>query len=118
MILCVAFMFKQSREMRKDEEESEKHAQTKLQMLISWLPLLCRGSNGTDAPVLSIGERREVELVLGEMIGTLQGDEQEQVLAIWLHHFTYSASSDWPNLHASYGHWYSASRNLIIHQHH
>ncbi|KAG7030895.1 hypothetical protein SDJN02_04932, partial [Cucurbita argyrosperma subsp. argyrosperma] len=121
LVRVAAFMFKQSREMGKDEEdeeESEKHAQTKLQMLISWLPLLCRGSNGTDAPVLSIGERREVELVLGEMIGTLQGDEQEQVLAIWLHHFTYSASSDWPNLHASYAHWYSASRNLIIHQHH
>ncbi|XP_022977929.1 uncharacterized protein LOC111478071 [Cucurbita maxima] len=115
LVRVAAFMFKQSREMGK---ESEKHAQTKLQMLISWLPLLCRGSNGTDAPVLSIGERREVELVLGEMIGTLQRDEQEQVLAMWLHHFTYSASSDWPNLHASYAHWYSASRNLIIHQHH
>lgn len=120
MILCVAFLLKQCREMGKDkdgdESEKQQQMQTKLKMLISWLPLLCRGSNGTDAPVLSIGERRELELVLEEMIGTLQQDQQEQVLALWLHHFTYSSSSDWPNLHASYARWYSASRKLLIHQ--
>ncbi|KAL0546684.1 hypothetical protein IC582_016596 [Cucumis melo] len=118
LVKVAVFLFKQCREMGKDEdgEESEKQQQmqTKLKMLISWLPLLCRGSNGTDAPILSIGERRELELGLEEMIGTLQQDEQEQVLALWLHNFTYSSLSDWPNLHASYARWYSASRKLLI----
>lgn len=120
MIVCVVFLFKQCREMGKDEDEEEsvkqQQMQMKLKMLISWLPLLCRGSSGTDAPILSIGERRELELGLEEMIGTLQQDEQEQVLALWLHNFTYLSSSDWPNLHASYARWYSASRKLLIHQ--
>ncbi|CAK9322122.1 unnamed protein product [Citrullus colocynthis] len=120
LVKVAAFLLKQCREMGKDndgdESEKQQQMQTKLNMLISWLPLLCRGSNGTDAPVLSIGERRELELVLEEMIGTLQQDQQEQVLALWLHHFTYSSSSDWPNLHASYARWYGASRKLLIHQ--
>lgn len=116
-------MFKQCREMGKEEEaESERQRrqmQTKLKMLNSWLPLLCRGVNGTDAPILSIGERRELESALEEMIATLQQDDQEQVLALWLHHFTYSSSSsDWPDLHGSYARWYTASRKLFVHRHH
>ncbi|KAL9404439.1 hypothetical protein Peur_001411 [Populus x canadensis] len=74
-----------------------------------------RASNGTDAPVLSVRERAELERILEEMIEMLEHEEeQEQVLSLWLHHFTYSPSSDWPNLHASYARWCTASRKLLI----
>ncbi|KAJ7946729.1 1,8-cineole synthase [Quillaja saponaria] len=114
------FFFKQARDMDdKDEtaEESnrEEHRQTKLKMLTSWLPLLCVASNGTDIPVLSSGERAELERILEETIETLEPEkEQEQVLSLWLHHFTCSVSSDWPNLHASYTRWCNASRKLFL----
>ena len=101
-----------------DETEGskmEEHMQVKLKMLQSWLPLLCRASNGTDAPVLSISERRELERVLEETIeGLEQDEEQEQVLSLWLHHFTHCPSSDWPNLHACYVRWCNASRKQLL----
>lgn len=110
-------MFKQAKEMGGEEEENikkEQRRQTNMKMLMSWLPLLCRGSNGTDTPVLSISERAELEKVLEEIIEMLeQEEEQEKVLSLWLHHFTYCPSSDWPNLLASYTRWCTTSRKLI-----
>ncbi|KAJ7013606.1 hypothetical protein NC653_003304 [Populus alba x Populus x berolinensis] len=65
--------------------------------------------------VLSVRERAELERTLEEMIDRLEHEEeQEEVLSLWLHHFTYSPSSDWPNLHASYARWCTASRKLLI----
>lgn len=87
----------------------------KKKMLMSWLPLLCRGSSGTDSPVLSMIERSALEKFLEEAIEELEGEEaQEQVLSLWLHHFTYCASSDWPNLLTTYTRWYTASRKLLL----
>jgi len=109
---------KQARELGLDEAgegQREPQRQTKMKMLLSWLPLLCRASNGTDAPVLSMRERAELEIVLEEMIDMLEHEEeQEQVLSLWLHHFTYTPSSDWPNLRASYARWCTASRQLLL----
>ncbi|XP_048337197.2 uncharacterized protein LOC107421569 [Ziziphus jujuba] len=122
LVKLSAFMFKQAKDMKLDneadeEEEKQEVKQIKMQMLLSWLPLLCRASNGTDAPVLSIGERAELERVLEETIEKLEEEEQqEKVLTLWLHHFTYCPSSDWPNLHASYARWCDASRKLLLHQ--
>ena len=96
-----------------EESNKESHRQTKMKMLTSWLPLLCRASNGTDVPVLSISERAELKKVLEETIEMLEQEEQEQVLSLWLHHFTYCPSSDWPNLLASYAHWCTTSRKLL-----
>lgn len=99
-----------------DESGEEQQRQMKLKMLMSWLPLLCRASNGTDAPILSLGERAELERVLEVTIEMLEPEEeQEQVLAQWLHHFMYCPSSDWPNLHSSYTRWCTASRKLLLH---
>lgn len=99
-----------------DDESKEQQKQRKMQMLMSWLPLLCRASNGTDVPVLSIRERAELERVLEDTIEMLEKEEdQEKVLSLWLHHFTYCSSSDWPNLHASYSRWCNASRKLLLH---
>ncbi|OMP06858.1 hypothetical protein COLO4_07841 [Corchorus olitorius] len=116
-----AFLFKQAKDIGAEEEESDeddkklaRQRQTKVKMLMSWLPLLCKASNGTDVPALSVNERAEVEKVLEESIEMLEQEEQEQVLSLWLHHFTYSPSSDWPNLHASYARWCSTSRNLLL----
>ncbi|KAA3463568.1 1,8-cineole synthase [Gossypium australe] len=92
----------------------ERLRQTKMKMLITWLPLLCRGNNGTDIPVLSLSERAELEKILEDAIDMLQHEEQEQVLSLWLHHFTYCPSSDWPNLHASYARWCTTSRKLFF----
>lgn len=98
-----------------EESKMEQNKLTKLKMLQSWLPLLCRASNGTDAPVLSISERSELEKVLEETIQELEGEEeQEKVLSLWLHHFTHCSSSDWPNLHACYARWCSASRKQLL----
>ncbi|KAK8561379.1 hypothetical protein V6N12_048451 [Hibiscus sabdariffa] len=71
-------------------------------------------SNGSDMPVLSINERAELEKVLEDAIDKLEGEEQERVLSLWLHHFTYCASSDWPNLYASYARWCTTSRKLFF----
>lgn len=119
-MLFLAFLFKQSREIEKDvedEESTKEHLRrTNMNMLMSWLPLLCRASNGTDTPVLSISERTELERILEQIIGTLeQEEEQEKVLSLWLHHFTYCPSSDWPNLHDCYTRWCTASRKLLRH---
>jgi hypothetical protein len=46
-------------------------SELRMAMLRSWLPLLCRDSNGTDAPVLSSRERSEMVGVLEELIGKL-----------------------------------------------
>nr|KJB77538.1 hypothetical protein B456_012G142400 [Gossypium raimondii] len=108
-----AFLFKQMKDMDSDETE-EGSRQTKMKMLTSWLPLLCRGSNGTDMPVLSLSERAELEKILEDTVDMLQHKEQEQVLSLWLHHFTYCPSSDWPNLHASYARWCTTSRKLLL----
>ncbi|OIV96199.1 hypothetical protein TanjilG_14876 [Lupinus angustifolius] len=112
-----AFLFKEAKDMGLYEiEESKKkeYMQVKLKMLQSWLPLLCRASNGTDVPALSIRERAELEKVLEDIIERLEQDEQEQVLSLWLHHFTLSPSSDWPNLHACFARWCTASRKQLI----
>lgn len=111
-------MFKQVKEMGKEEEDEikkVKQRQINMKMLMSWLPLLCRGCNGTDTPVLNISERAELEKVLEEVIEKLEKeDEQEKVLSLWLYHFTYDSSSDWPNLLASYTRWCTTSRKLVL----
>lgn len=103
-----------------DDESMKERRQRKMQMemLVLWIPLLCRASNGTDVPVLSIGERAELERVLEETIEMLEEEEdQERVLSLWLHHFTHCSSSDWPNLYASYARWCDASRKLLLIHH-
>lgn len=97
-----------------EESKVKQCMQVKLKMLQSWLPLLCRASNGTDAPVLSISERAELERVLEGIIEGLEQEEQERVLSLWLHHFTHCPSSDWPNLHACFARWCSASRKQLL----
>ncbi|KAG6793216.1 hypothetical protein POTOM_002412 [Populus tomentosa] len=118
LVKVSAFLFKQAKELGLEETEEgqrEQERQTMMKMMMSWLPLLCRASNGSDAPVLSVRERAELERTLEEMIERLEHEEeQEEVLSLWLHHFTYSPSSDWPNLHASYARWCTASRKLLI----
>ncbi|PIN21455.1 hypothetical protein CDL12_05845 [Handroanthus impetiginosus] len=126
LVKVSAFLIKQAREMGNEEEqeddgemtrtplEQQPIRQTKMKILISWLPLLCRANNGTDAPILSIGERAELERILEEIIVSLEEEEQEWVLSLWLHHFTYCPISDWPNLRSSYTNWYSASRAKLL----
>ncbi|KAL3617276.1 hypothetical protein CASFOL_038821 [Castilleja foliolosa] len=123
LVKVSAFLIKQAKDMGKEKgEEAEDgkrgeqyHAQqTKIKLLMSWLPLLCRANNGTDVPVLSIGERAELERILEEIILTLGEEEQEWVLSLWLHHFTYCPASDWPNLRSCYNRWCSASRARLV----
>ncbi|GMJ12919.1 hypothetical protein like AT5G64230 [Hibiscus trionum] len=119
LVRVSAFLFKQAREMELASEETGEgneasRKQTKMKMLMSWLPLLCQATNGTDAPVLGISERAELEKVLEETVETLEHKEQEQVLSLWLHHFAHCPSSDWPNLHASYSRWCTDSRKLLL----
>ncbi|KAL6911514.1 hypothetical protein ACP4OV_000319 [Aristida adscensionis] len=85
----------------------------RMAMLRSWLPLLCRGSNGTDAPALTCRERPEMVAVLEELIGKLSREQQEEILALWLHNFAACPDTDWPNLESCYTRWYAESRRLL-----
>ncbi|GMJ03456.1 hypothetical protein like AT5G64230 [Hibiscus trionum] len=117
LVKVSAFLFKQAKYMGledTDEASKDRSRQMKMKMLTSWLPLLCRASNGTDMPVLSLSERVELEKILEVAIEMLRHVEQEQVLSLWLHHFTLCPSSDWPNLLASYARWCTTSRKLFI----
>ncbi|GJN22324.1 hypothetical protein PR202_gb09879 [Eleusine coracana subsp. coracana] len=88
-------------------------AEQRMAMLRSWLPLLCRGSNGTDAPVLSSRERSEMVGVLEDLIDKLSWEQQEEILALWLHHFASCPDTDWPNLETCFTRWYTKSRRLL-----
>ncbi|EOA13664.1 hypothetical protein CARUB_v10026735mg [Capsella rubella] len=108
LVQICALMFKEAKEMEREEE-------TKKKMLASWIPLLCRASNGADKPVLRSAERAELEKVLEEMISQLKREEeQEVILSLWLHHYTLCSSSDWPDLNASYLRWCHSSRQLFL----
>lgn len=113
-------MIRQAKEMGREEdgerlEQQQQHIRaTKKKLLTSWVPLLCIANNGTDAPVLSMAERAELERILEDVIWTLTEDEQEMVLSLWLHHFTYCPASDWPNLRTCYTRWYNASCTTLI----
>ncbi|KAI0499129.1 hypothetical protein KFK09_020030 [Dendrobium nobile] len=97
-----------------DDELGISISQCCLSMFRTWLPLLCRASNGIDTPILSSGERAEMVRVLDEMIKKLSLEQQEEVLSLWLHHFTACPDSDWPNLESSYTRWYAQSRTLLL----
>lgn len=102
------------REEEEEEAEEEKWREIKKKMLISWIPLLCQASNGADKPVLRGAERAELEKMLEKMISELKEEEQEQVFSLWLHHYTHSSSSDWPDLNGSYVRWCHSSRQLLL----
>ncbi|CAL5434361.1 unnamed protein product [Camellia sinensis] len=119
LVKVSAILFKQARDLGVEqfgeESKKEQQRQTQMKMLMSWLPLLCRASNGTDVPVLSTRERAELERVMEDTIEMLeQEEEQEKVLSLWLHHFTLYPTSDWPNLHACYTRWCNACRKRLL----
>ncbi|GAB2256349.1 hypothetical protein Droror1_Dr00010127 [Drosera rotundifolia] len=121
LVRVAAFLIKEAKDIGEEEGaevgDGLRLNQMKLKLLLSWLPLLCRANNGTDAPILSTREREEVERVLEETIEMLERQEdREKVLSTWLHHFTHCPGSDWPNLFACYARWCTASRNLILMQ--
>lgn len=95
------------------EDEGNK-AEQRMAMLRSWLPLLCRGSNGTDAPALSGKERAETVSVLEELVEKLRREQQEEAMALWLHHFAACPDTDWPNLEQCYTRWYAQSRSQLL----
>lgn len=105
---------KQMEEWKGGEGEDGSVAHCRMAMLTAWLPLLCRATNGTDTPILSSGERAEMVRMLEEMIEKLSWEQQEEVLALWLHHFVSCPDSDWPNLESCYTRWYSESRKLLM----
>ncbi|CAI0435835.1 unnamed protein product [Linum tenue] len=118
LVKVSAFLFKHAKDLGLYEIEESKKVQwrrTKLEMLTSWLPLLCRATTaGVDVPVLGTGERADLEKVMEEMLEMLEQEEKEAVLFLWLQHFSYAPSSDWPNLHDSYSRWCNASRRLLV----
>ncbi|KAK1313422.1 hypothetical protein QJS10_CPA06g01643 [Acorus calamus] len=113
LVRVSAFLFNHIKEIE-DDEGSNMVDRYRMEMLMSWLPLLCHASNGIDVPVLSGADKTEVERVLDEIIGELSNEEQEEVLAMWLHHFTTCPNSDWPDLMSSYTRWYTESRRLFL----
>ena len=97
----------------KDRSGGSAVAEQRMAMLRSWLPLLCRGSTGTDAPVLTGRERAEMVTVLEDLIDKLTWEQREEVLSLWLHHFAACPDTDWPNLESCYTRWYAESRKLL-----
>ncbi|KAF2294054.1 hypothetical protein GH714_007127 [Hevea brasiliensis] len=119
LVKVSAFLFKQAKDWGLEEIEGKQQQQRQIRkkMLVAWLPLLCKASTGTDVPVLSTSEKAELEKVLEELIGMMeQEEEQEQVLSLWLQHFTCCPSSDWPDLLPSYDRWCTTARRLLIPQ--
>ncbi|MED6204640.1 hypothetical protein PIB30_010759 [Stylosanthes scabra] len=117
LVKLTAFLLKEAKDMGQDEIDEGKvkvYMQVKFRLLQSWLPLLCRATNGTDAPVLSVSERTELERVLEYIIERLEAEQQEHILSLWLHHFTHSPSSDWPNLQNCFARWCTASRKQLL----
>ncbi|KAL4588525.1 hypothetical protein LXL04_001416 [Taraxacum kok-saghyz] len=113
LVKLSVLLFKEAESMNMDDVEELR--KVKMQLLMSWLPFLCRATIGVEAPVLTLNEKTEVEKVLGKLIESLkQEEEQEKVLSLWLHHYAFCPSSDWPNLHHYYDRWCTASRNLLI----
>ncbi|CAN6233390.1 unnamed protein product [Urochloa humidicola] len=88
-------------------------AEQRMAMLRLWLPLLCRGSTGTEAPVLTGRERAEMVAVLEDLIDKLSWEQREEALSLWLHHFAACPDTDWPNLETCYMRWYAESRRLL-----
>jgi hypothetical protein len=90
---CAVSLFKHANLTKLEQSAGVKAAdkgavsELRMAMLRSWLPLLCRDSNGTDAPVLSSRERSEMVGVLEELIGKLSWEQEEEILTLWLHHF-------------------------------
>ncbi|CAL9176806.1 unnamed protein product [Musa hybrid cultivar] len=118
LVRVCAFMFKHANSKNFDEvkvrEEEESHlAFFQMAMLKSWLPLICQACNGVDTPILSSRVRAEMVSMLEEMIEKLSWDQQEEVLSLWLHHFTECPDSDWPNLESCYMRWYSESLRFL-----
>jgi DNA-directed RNA polymerase specialized sigma24 family protein len=104
----------QSEETKGAAEEQERNiSYIRMAILKSWLPLLCRTSNGTDTPTLNTKEKADTVRALEELIAKLDREQQEEVLAVWLHHFAACPDSDWPNLESYYAQWYFESRKLI-----
>jgi hypothetical protein len=116
---CAVFLFRHANSAEFEQHSGEGEggkaavAEQRMAMLRSWLPLLCRGSTGTDAPVLSGRERAEMVEVLEELIEKLRWEQQEEALALWLHHFAACPDTDWPNLESCYTRWYAESRKLL-----
>ncbi|KAJ4790193.1 BTB/POZ domain protein [Rhynchospora pubera] len=105
----------QSEEAKGAVEEQERSISAiHMSFLKSWLPLLCRATNGAETPTLNNREKVETVRILVEMIAKLSWEQQEEVLALWLHHFAASPDSDWPNLESYYAQWYSDSHKLFI----
>ncbi|RWW42277.1 hypothetical protein BHE74_00052185 [Ensete ventricosum] len=61
-----------------------------------------------------VKERAEMVSLLGDMIGKFNWDQQEEVLSLWLYHFTNCPDSDWPNLESCYMRWYLESQELFF----
>ncbi|CAH8280766.1 unnamed protein product [Arabidopsis lyrata] len=120
LVQISALLFKEAKDIKEGKEEEAEEAnlkEIKKKMLISWIPLLCRASNGADKPVLRSAERADLEKVLEKMISELNEEEQERVLSLWLHHYTHCSSSDWPDLNGSYVRWCHSSRQLLLLRH-
>jgi hypothetical protein len=115
---CAVFLFQHANSSEFEQGAGGKDtgavAEQRMAMLRSWLPLLCRGSNGTDAPVLTGRERAEMVAVLEELIDKLGWEQREEVLSLWLHHFAACPDTDWPNLETCYTRWYAESRRLLV----
>ncbi|CAL4885431.1 unnamed protein product [Urochloa decumbens] len=117
LLRLAVFLFKHasSREFEQGAGGKDKDAvaEQRMAMLRSWLPLLCRGSTGTDAPVLTGRERAEMVTVLEDLIDKLSWEQREAALSLWLHHFAACPDTDWPNLETCYTRWYAESRRLL-----
>ncbi|GJM86889.1 hypothetical protein PR202_ga02788 [Eleusine coracana subsp. coracana] len=115
LLRLAVFLFKHANSSEFEQSAGGKAvAEQRMAMLRSWLPLLCRGSNGTDAPVLSSRERSEMVGVLEELIDKLSWEQQEEILALWLHHFAGCPDTDWPNLETCFTRWYAESRSALL----
>lgn len=84
-----------------------------LQLVLSWLPLLCNATHGGDSPIFNTEQKRDLEKQLEQLVAGLPDSDQEQVLSTWLHEYAMS-QSDFPNLQKCYSTWCSSMRKLEV----
>lgn len=87
--------------------------ETCLQLVLTWLPLLCNANHGGDGPIFSSQEKENAERELERLVSALPEMDQEQVLSTWLQAYAMS-QSDWPNLINCFHTWCLASRKLEV----
>ncbi|KAK9905228.1 hypothetical protein M0R45_000422 [Rubus argutus] len=118
LLMIPAFLLKYAKDMGGDEGDDDEEDKSMKERRQRKMQTEMLSQQRHRCACFEHRQKAELERVLEDTIEMLEEEEdQERVLSLWLHHFTYCSSSDWPNLHASYARWCDALRKLLLIHH-